>query len=325
MSMLIECPVCGAEFSVPRTVSVTECPYCGTVFETATKTKLQHFYFPLMKEDPYDMLMKFLERQYGVPDDLRVSSTLAGRELHVVPVHFFHLHGRGVVRGKSRKLGRVRLVVEEVMDIGIPAVDGKFQRLLANYPFPLRGKRFYDESVKSMGTYYEPRVSYEEARREAEERLAKELRKEASQSVRRVEDLEYQLFKVEYKGLVHYPVWELTYRYEGESYAGYVDGATGVVILAEHPLSIKGKVSQALLAALFVLAGVASSLIVASQSWGSVSGIGALLGILAGVVSALPLLTRSIRRKVRASEIRVIREEESKIPLGLTSSLVVRL
>ncbi|MCD6369335.1 MAG: hypothetical protein J7L38_06030 [Thermoproteales archaeon] len=304
--METRCPVCGAEIEVPKTISTTECPYCGTVFDVKTgeKSRLEHFYFPVYVKDPYDKLMRFLGRQYGVPTDLKLSSTYTKRLLHIVPIFFYHLHGRALVEAKSRKLGSFTAVVEEVDDIGIPAFSGKIAELLKEYPFPLRGKKFFEEKLKTMGIYYEPEIERVEADRTAETILTEKLSKEASEVAENFRLTKFLEFKVEHKGLVYYPIWELEYQYKGNVFKGFIDGVTGTVIQGEHPLALRSRVIQFTWSLVFIATGILFGFLVLQQSGAGLPGIAAaLFSFIAGVAAALPQLIRTGARKVSASEI----------------------
>jgi len=314
--VVVECPTCGAKFSVPETVTTTECPYCGTVFNVKLKEEvgINHFYFPLSKRDPYDSLLRFIECQYGVPADIRRNSTIVRGTLYMVPVYFYHIHGKARVLVKSRKLKTFSTTVEEVDDIGIVAIKGRLSELLEDYPFPIRGKKFFEERVKEMGVYYSPEIGREEAERIASTKLSERLRKEARELGEKVESFKEETFKVEFKGLVHYPIWEIEYEYDGERYRAYVDGATNVVIRAEHPLSLKGRITQTGLGALLIVTGIIAALLIIKLGVKDIAKLfGALASFIAGVVGSLPLFTRSVRRKIIASEIEITREKEEKL------------
>jgi len=306
------CPTCGARFTVPETVATTECPYCGTVFHVARgeRVGVEHFYFPPSDRDPFDMTLRFVERQYGVPLDVRRASTLLRGTLHVVPVYFYHLHGRAKALLKSKKLGAFEAVAEEVDDVGVVAVRGPLRELLKGYPFPIRGKRFFDERVRHMGVYYEPEISQDEAKREAEATLRERLREEAEEMADSVEGLREELLRVEFKGLVHYPVWEIEYEYRGEAYRAFVDGVTGAVIRAEHPLSVKGRAMVALMGLTLLAVGVMGALVILAVGFKEVAKLaGAFASLAAGAVSSAPLFRRGVIHKVVSSEISVIMEK----------------
>jgi len=307
--MRTRCPVCGAELEVPDTVKTVECPYCGTIFNVETGSKsTTHFYFPPTVTNPYDYLMRFIERQYGVPKDIRESSSYRKRVLHMIPVYFFHVHGIVEVKARSRKYRLFSTTVEEVEEIGVPAVDNEVARLLEDYPFPLRGKRFLDEKAMKSGVFYKPTLSLGDARSIAGGKLNEKLSYEVENTAEDILSADYKVFKVEFKGLVHYPVWEIEYAYRGEIYKAYVDAVTGTVILAEHPLTAKSRTLQLTLGGLFLAIGFGLAVVIlAALKASSDALLAAMFAVASGVAGAVPLFARSVQLKVKASEIRELR------------------
>ncbi len=277
--MEVQCPTCSARFKVPDTVSIATCPYCGTTFHvhSGEKSEEEHFFFPLSKKDAGGVLLKFLSRQYGAPADI-TGAKIKKKDLHWVPVYFFYLHGR------SKRWP----TIEEVMFIGIPAEE-KFDALLAGYPFPIRGKRFFDESVVKKGHYYEPSLSKEKAEEIAKQTLLTALRGEASQESHSLGEVETE---VRYLGLVHYPIWEVHYEY-GEEFTGYVDGTDGRVIRAEYPIMGGARRKATLLAG--TLAGL--GLIIGALSLPIVGGWGFIGAFIPGAVGALAVARKGVVKK----------------------------
>ena len=166
-----------------------------------------------------------------------------------------------------------------------------------------------------MGQYYEPTLSKEEADKQATLRLERMILSEARSSGERLVSLNWIDKKVVFKGLVHYPVWELEYSYKGEKYLGYVDGATGAVIKAEHPLSQRGRAIQLTAAGLILALGFLTFFLVYSLLKGFAGIYAGGSALLASLAGASPLFTRGVRRKIVASEIEIMKEEEhSKKP-----------
>ncbi|ACS33247.1 zinc ribbon domain-containing protein [Thermococcus gammatolerans] len=285
--MEVTCPTCSARFKVPDTVSIATCPYCGTTFhvQTGEESKVDHFFFPPMREDPAGKLLKFLSRQYGAPADI-VDAKVTKKELHWVPVYFFYLHGRS----KSRE------TVEEVEFLGIPA-GSPFKTLLAEYPFPIRGKRFFDEAVVKKGKYYEPDVDREEAERIARSRLESALKKEASEESAYAGELE---LNVKFQGLVHYPLWEIHYEYGGERFVNFVDGTDGRVIRAEYPLMSEARKKATLLGSGVIGSGLILG-IIASAVGGSPWGI--IGGLAGGVAGGIGIFMKGSVKKRTVSEV----------------------
>ncbi|NJD99450.1 hypothetical protein E3E26_06585 [Thermococcus sp. LS1] len=284
--MEVECPTCSAKFKVPDTVSVVTCPYCGTTFQLETREEVDdHFFFPPMKKDPAGLLLKFLSRQYGAPADI-TGAKVTKKELHWVPVYFFYL------RGRSKRWE----TIEEIKFIGIPA-GSPLAHLLHGYPFPIRGKRFFDEAVVKKGRYYEPKISKEEAEAKARAELESALRSEASQEDKSLGGFEIE---VKYQGLVHYPVWEVHYEYGGERFTGYVDGSDGRVIQGEYPLMSEARKKATILGGAVLGGGFLIGLI-ASAIYGSIWGI--LGGLIPAGIGAAGIFSKGSVRKRTVSEV----------------------
>ncbi|WP_048149140.1 zinc ribbon domain-containing protein [Palaeococcus ferrophilus] len=263
--MEVQCPTCSAKFKVPDTVSIATCPYCGTTFHVHTGEETgEHFFFPPMKKDAGGVLLKFLSRQYGAPADI-TGARVTKKELHWVPVYFFYLHGRST-RWET---------IEEVRFLGVPA-GSPLKGLLGGYPFPVRGKRFFDEAVVKKGKYYEPEVSKEEAEAIARSFMESALRSEAAEEDKSLGGVEIE---TKYQGLVHYPVWEVQYEYSGESFTGYVDGTDGRVILGEYPLMGEARKKATLLGAAVLGTGVVLGVVFAGIY-------GSALGLLGSIIPA---------------------------------------
>ncbi len=305
----VVCPYCGARLQVPVTAGEATCPYCGAVFVITDKGSAKpgetHFYYPVDKRfDPYDRLMRFLLRQYAAPKKLRNYSTIVDRKLHYVPIYMFYVKARGEARGRSRVFGERTVMLEESGIISIPASKTPLDRLLEDYPFPLAGRRFFNPEIKRMGIYYEPKLEESDALEIARAELLERLRLEAADSLREVYQFVTRVLDVEPRGLAHYPVWEIRYRYMGEDYTAYVDGATGVVIRAEYPQTVKGRTLALGAAAATLGAGLAGGLgymMLAGSHWQSLWAVVA--GLITGGAAAAPAFSRSVHRKVSVTEL----------------------
>ena len=263
--MEVQCPTCSAKFKVPDTVAVATCPYCGTTFHvhTGEEAKEEHYFFPPMKKDPAGVLLKFLSRQYGAPADI-TGAKVTKKELHWVPVHFFY------ARGRYRRWE----TIEEVFFEGIPA-GSPLSSFLLDYPFPVRGKRFFDQSIVSRGKYYEPELSKDEAEKKVYEHLIDALRSEAFEEDKTFDSKEVE-YEIKYQGLVHYPVWEVRYEYGGEEFSGYVDGTDGRVIDADYPLMSEARKRATLLGIGLLGAGLVfgvAATAVYRSFWGMLGGL----------------------------------------------------
>ncbi len=297
--MRVECPSCGASFTVPSTAKTVTCPYCGLIF--GERGQEDHYYFPVMGEEPYSILLNFLRRQFGAPSDIASSSTLTRRDLHYVPVYFFYLYGvaeAGCGRGRVTR-------AEEGVYRGVVA-SSMFEELLRDYPFPIRGKRFFRSNIMSMGMYHEPEFGGEEAYRKADSLLNHLIMTELRKQCRRPRNVRWRERKIEYRGLVHYPIYHVEYLYHGQRYSAYIDGSDGKVIVAEHPIklgtrAIQLAVSGGLIAAALIL-GIPLSYLAGSP-------LPTVFSLAAASASSAPLLKRTVSLKIKASELKTIKGE----------------
>lgn len=299
----VKCPHCGAQFWVPEGASRVTCPYCFTVFNVSD-LKLEgeeHFYFPLSRTlDPFERLVKFVSRQYAVPIDLPKRFSVQKRELYWVPVYFFFADFRARARGYSQAYGEQYTDITETRLVSIPVSGTWLDTVLEKYPFPVRGKLPFSPEIEAKGVFLKPTVARDEAEKKAENIVAYKVRLEASQSFSALKSLELVEKKLEYRGLVHYPVWVLGYSYNDRDYSAIVDGASGVVIKAEYPQTTKGRATLTAYSILALLSGVAGGLL---YSYLFENGFLAIIGgLIVGGAAALPALTRSATRIASASE-----------------------
>lgn len=301
--MEIECPDCGARFQSLESVKIFTCPYCGLIF--GERVEKDHYYFSLMDRDPYGVLLDFLRRQFGIPSDIASSSSLKVKELHYVPVYFYYLYGR--VQGRCRGAGLTR--AEESIYIGVVA-SRSFTDILKNYPFPVRGRRFFTNEIMSMGNYHHPEFSEVDARKYVEELFHNMLYDELRCQCRDVSDVKIEEEKIAFRGLVHYPIYYLEYEYEENRYSSYIDGVDGKIIFTEHPIKIQTRTIQigvsVILLSVTFLVGLPISMLLASP-------LPLVSSMFPAIASSIPLLKRSLTRKVSSSELRFLEEESRHI------------
>lgn len=297
--MEVVCPECNARFHVPETVKTFTCPYCGLVF--GEKAGEDHYYFPTMKEEPYGVLLNFLKRQFGIPLDIASSSSLRSRELHYVPVYFYYLYGRMI----GRCGGRGWISAEELAYKGLVA-SRAFRELLEDYPFPIRGKRFFRREIMNIGFYHQPEFSEVDARNYVENMLYRMLEEELSRECKKVGEVRVEELKIDFRGLIHYPIYYLEYLYRGEKYSAFIDGVDGKIISAEYPIKIRTKTLQIAISStllmLGLLLGFSLSIILGNP-------LPFIFSIIPAITSSIPLLGRSLTKKIRSSEVKSIIEE----------------
>ncbi len=299
----VECPRCGARFSVLPSMARVTCPYCFTIFHPEKRLEAEdaQFYFPLDKSlDPFEKLVKFLARQYAAPRDLPTEFAVTRRELHWVPVYFFFVDFKATARGFSHVYGETTTEVTETRLVSIPASGTWLDRELENYPFPVRGKLPFNPEIRDKGVFHEPQVSRDAAEKIAASIVESKVRLEAVESFSSLHSLTLTQRKVEYRGLIYYPVWILEYSYRDGKYQALVDGASGIVIEAQYPQTARGRISLGVYSLLAILLGVAGGLVYAKfLGSGLLAPIG---GLLVGVATAIPALARSASRVVSARE-----------------------
>ncbi|MBM1154816.1 hypothetical protein DRN94_002945 [archaeon] len=300
--MKVRCTQCGAEFEAPDQVSMVVCPYCSLTLRIgasgeAEDAGVDHYYFPTAEQDPFRALMDFLRHEYGVPPDIEAASTLVQRELHYVPIYFFHLHGTMRVKHPS---GRSVEVKEVVFCPLIALKKGRLAKLLYDHTFAVRGRRFFEESIKREGVFHEPAFSHKDAEKRLRRALEKALKKEARKYVGLLFSVKERVFNIRYRGLVHYPIWRLTYKYKGRRYEAYLDGADNRVIYTEHPQTALARVSELWLAAFFITLSLLIGSLFALLLRNVLSFFS---GLLSGIAAALYPLVRGLSPKATASEV----------------------
>ena len=309
--MKVTCPGCGAVFEFPETVKTITCPYCGLVF--GERTREDHYYFPVIKDEPYRILLGFLKRQFGIPMDIELNSSLLDQKLHYVPVYFYYMRGRavGICGGRETEA--------YVCHHGGVVASASFQELLEDYPFPIRGKRFFKRELEYFEGYHEPEFDENRSRRLAEEILKRKLMDELHEQCSDLDRVVFEDLRLDYRGLVHYPIYHLKYSYKSRSYEAFLDGSDGRVILAEHPLKLETRVVEILTATGTILAALAIGSILSSIMRTITPFITSLMP---AVASSLPLLKRGVELRITASELKTLTEEESRSPIRVLAKLI---
>ncbi len=297
--MEVECPGCSAKFQVPQSLKTFTCPYCGLVF--GERAREDHYYFPVMKIEPYAILLNFLRRQFGIPSDIASSSSLQVRQLHYIPVYFYYLHGRMI----GRCDGKGWTEAEETVYRGVVA-SRFFRNILEDYPFPVRGKKFFRKEIMNMGVYHNPEFSELDARNSIEDMLYRMLNDELSRGCKNVSETRVEELKIDFRGLIHYPVYYIEYLYNREKYSAYIDGVDGKIISAEYPIKLQTKTLQITISSTLLMLGAFLGL---ALSFMLGSPLPFIFSIIPAIGSSIPLLRRSLTKKVKSSEIKIIQEE----------------
>ena len=97
MTFEIKCENCYADFKVPHKVPVVACPYCGYTF-VADKSVTEIYYFKVNFDSSkaFEKLMKFILRNFGVPPDFKINTSLTGYSLHYIPFHTVKAEAKGI-------------------------------------------------------------------------------------------------------------------------------------------------------------------------------------------------------------------------------------
>jgi hypothetical protein len=297
--MEVECPGCSAKFRAPQSVKTFTCPYCGLVF--GERAREDHYYFPIMNNEPYALLLNFLRRQFGIPSDIASSSSLHVRQLHYVPVYFYYLYGRMI----GRCSGKGWTEAEEAVYRGVVA-SRFFRDILEDYPFPVRGKKFFREEIMNMGVYHSPEFSELDARNYVENMLYRMLKDELSRECKNVSEIRVEELKIDFRGLIHYPIYCIEYSYNRGKYTAYIDGVDGKVISAEYPIKLQTKTLQITVSLTLLMLGAFLGLSLSFMLWNPVPFI---FSMIPAIGSSIPLLRRSLTKKVKSSEVKMILEE----------------
>lgn len=310
--MEVVCPACSARFQVPESVKTFTCPYCGLVF--GERVEEDHYFFPATREEPYSILLNFLRRQFGIPSDIASSSSLRIKNLHYVPVYFYFLYGRMI----GRCGGRGWTKAEEATYEGLVA-SGSFRDILEDYPFPVRGKKFFKKEIMNIGFYHQPEFSENEAANYVKTRFYRKLENELSKTCRNLTEVRVEELKMDFRGLIHYPIYYLEYLYDRERYSAYIDGVDGKIISAEYPIKLQTKTLQMTISSLLLTFGVFLGLVFSLAVGNPLPFV---FSITPAIASSTPLLGRSITKKVKSSEVKIAQEESKPLTAYLRKFLM---
>ncbi len=276
----LTCPYCGARFTVPATVSIAVCPYCGTTVWTSTGDVFkEHYMYDVRVEfnRAFDSARMTAQRQFAAPDDLYDEASPAGGKLHFLPLYLYHVSVRAECPGNPEaglEEEYVSLLASRRVPEGFPET----------YKFPVRGRRFFEPAKIERGRYYQPDIDPKELLPAASERARRKALREAEEaceSPKLVDDTKWL-------GIVHYPIWEVEYKYRGSSFRALVDAVDGTTLYLEYPIG--GKERGVLLA---ISAGTALGGAIIGLLLGGLVGhasAGALGGLIAGGAGAIPSL-----------------------------------
>lgn len=281
----MRCPYCGATFEVPETVSIAVCPYCGTtVWRQSGNVLKEHYMYELRVEfnKAFDMVRRTAQRLFAAPEDVGEASTPESGYLHFIPLHLYH------VRVRAGCPDNPEAGLEEGYE-SLLATSSPPRGLPQGYRFPTRGRRFFEPATLERGRYHQPDVDPKDLLARATERYRRKALREAQNTCedpRLVDETRWQ-------GIVHYPVWEVRYRYEDRAYRSLVDGSDGTVIYMEYPIGGKERGLLLGMGLGGILAGALIGLGVgAAAGHPAAGGIGGFIAGLPGAYASLRLGAR---------------------------------
>ncbi len=280
----MQCPYCGARFEVPETVTVAVCPYCGTtVWQATGELFKEHYMYELRIEynKAFDIVRSIARRQFAAPDDVYEASQPHAGFVHFVPLYLYH------VRVIASCPGNPEAGLEEEYRV-VLALKNPPLGLSSTYVFPTRGRKFFEPATLERGKYYQPETDPKEHISVVSEKARRRAYREALNAC---EDPDVR-DETKWVGIVHYPFWEVHYKYGGQLYRSLVDASDGTVVYLEYPI---GSRERGILVALGIGSIVASLLI--GLGIGAAAGhiaagaAGGLLGSIPGALASLRLST----------------------------------
>ncbi len=287
MAREIRCPYCGARFTVPETVGIAVCPYCGTTIRVETGEQFAEHYMYYARIDinrAYSRAMGIALRQFAVPEDLEARASIVRGLLHYVPLYLFHIR-----------------VIASCPDNPEAGIEERYINMLAasirprglglSYPFPTRGRRYFEPAKLEMGKYYQPDKKPEEILGRLTPAYVGKALMEAYNDCDEPEVRD----ESRWEGLVHYPFWELAYTYNGSEYYALVDATDGTVVYLEYPIAGKMRGTLAAGAIASLAAGLIGGILgghyaIASLAIPSGHAAWAAAGIISGIPAAYRLL-----------------------------------
>ncbi len=285
----IKCPYCGSEFHVPETVSIAVCPYCGSTvwIETGEMFK-EHYIYDIQVEynQAYTNAIGIAQRQFASPEDLSLRATPSEGMLHFVPLYLFHVDIR------ARCPDNPEAGIEEKW-VSLLATSNPPKGLTNSYKFPTRGRRFFEPRILERGKYHQPdrdpRDLLELAIGRSRIRALEEAYNECDNP--RLQD------NSKWLGIVHYPFWQVGYKYLGKDYYALVDATDGTVVYLEYPIGSKKRSLLLGGSVALVVAGMAIGSIIGYYIDPTLAGAGSVGGFVSGLAGVINFLELGVSRK----------------------------
>ncbi len=227
----LQCPYCGARFEVPETVAIAVCPYCGTtVWQATGEIFKEHYMFELSIEynKAFDIVRKIAQRQFAAPEDIAKTIQPAAGRIHFIPLYLYQ------VKVRAECPNNPEAGLEEEYRVSL-AMKNPPRGVPRSYPFPVRGRRFFEPATIERGKYHQPDIDPKELLEEVSSRARTRALREAYNSCSNPRIID----ETKWLGIVHFPVWDIEYSYKGKKYKALLDAAEGSVIYLEYPIGVK--------------------------------------------------------------------------------------
>jgi hypothetical protein len=239
----LSCPHCGAPLPFEPGEIFATCRYCGftVVIETGKAFTFEHSmltnkYDQTKIEEPVKVWMSsgFLK-----PQDLAGKSKIIEKNLFYLPFWVVS------IEVKSQYKGIFERITPAITKEG--AIEKKYNWLVlaskaTNFPtkeydVPLEGKIPYDfRKIEGFAKVLNSEIDKDEAVELAKQQIEEHHRYLIQQDVDKIIEMKSE-FKVNQTVYLHAPVWFIKYEYKGKFYKILIDGASGMVIKGDIPLT----------------------------------------------------------------------------------------
>jgi hypothetical protein len=239
----ISCPHCGAPLPFEPGEIFATCRYCGftVAIETGKAFTFEHSmlvnkYDPAKIEEPIKVWMNsgFLK-----PPDLAKKSKIVEKNLVYLPFWVVS------VEVKSQYKGVFERIAPAVVKEG--TIEKRYEWLVLarkasdfptrEYDVPLEGKVPYDfRKVEGFAKVLNSEMDKDEAVELAKQQIEEHHRYLIQQDVDKIIEMKSEV-KLNQTVYLHAPVWFIKYEYRGKIYQLLIDGAGGMVIKGDIPLT----------------------------------------------------------------------------------------
>ncbi len=274
---MARCAFCDADFETDPDDVLLVCPYCGTA-QTLEGAKFTNHYMIRVhfnQTEAQQVLLDWLSKQLGAPDDLTVKARFEGYEQVWYPFWVSRVDARSTYKGLGRDANfydpwpqypgaykRFSYFWKpehgeftrryEIKIAGIESIDEDIKR----FPIPTRAKEYFSHAHAEEydGKVLHSKVSEAQAKEYAKKRAYENQTALILDEVDKIESRDDDI-KVGETFLIHVPIWELTYRYGNSKYRASVSASTGYVIESKYPRSMSFRAAGILSGLLSLLIG----------------------------------------------------------------------